>query len=183
MVSLTDLVYDIVGIAALLLILGSFLRIWSHLQKKYLMENFIFCTVEVKQVEKVPSAIEEKQPIWLRSLQKIPMYIMRGVLQRKLEAFLRYMDLLILASQHCMHHYDYGPSPNLASNIKRINQLLSPSKTVDFLMISGQLEVNSFKLTLYYKRNLQTVLKGNAQFIFLCNPPKSSVNVCLMKNY
>ena len=24
-------------------------------------------------------------------------------------------------------------------------------------------------------------VKGNAQFIFLCNPPKSSVNVCLMK--
>ena len=23
--------------------------------------------------------------------------------------------------------------------------------------------------------------KGNAQFIFLCNPPKSSVNACLMK--
>ena len=23
--------------------------------------------------------------------------------------------------------------------------------------------------------------KGNAQSIFLCNPPKSSVNVCLMK--
>ena len=23
----------------------SFLRIWSHLLKKYLMENFIFCTV------------------------------------------------------------------------------------------------------------------------------------------
>ena len=24
-------------------------------------------------------------------------------------------------------------------------------------------------------------IKGNAQFIFLCNPQKSSVNVCLMK--
>ena len=26
-----------------------------------------------------------------------------------------------------------------------------------------------------------TILKGNAQFIFLCNPPKSSVNVFLLK--
>ena len=26
-----------------------------------------------------------------------------------------------------------------------------------------------------------TELKGNAQFIFLCNPQKSSVNVCLKK--
>ena len=25
--------------------IGSFLRIWSHLLKKYLMENFIFCAV------------------------------------------------------------------------------------------------------------------------------------------
>ena len=25
--------------------IGSFLRIWSHLLKKYLMENFIFCVV------------------------------------------------------------------------------------------------------------------------------------------
>ena len=29
--------------------------------------------------------------------------------------------------------------------------------------------------------NLRKNLKGNAQFIFLCNPPKQSVNVCLMK--
>ena len=27
----------------------SFLRIWSHLLKKYLMENFIFCTAQCKQ--------------------------------------------------------------------------------------------------------------------------------------
>ena len=25
------------------------------------------------------------------------------------------------------------------------------------------------------------VFKGNAEFMFLCKPPKSSVNVCLMK--
>ena len=25
------------------------------------------------------------------------------------------------------------------------------------------------------------IFKGNVQFIFLCNPQKSSVNVCLMK--
>ena len=25
------------------------------------------------------------------------------------------------------------------------------------------------------------ILKGNAQFLFLCNPKKSSVNVCFMK--
>ena len=24
-------------------------------------------------------------------------------------------------------------------------------------------------------------IKGNSQFIFLCNPQKSSVNICLMK--
>ena len=29
----------------------SFLRIWPHLLKKYLMENFIFCAVSVKQKE------------------------------------------------------------------------------------------------------------------------------------
>ena len=29
----------------------SFLRIWSHLMKKSLMENFIFCAVQVKSVE------------------------------------------------------------------------------------------------------------------------------------
>ena len=27
----------------------------------------------------------------------------------------------------------------------------------------------------------ENLFKGRAQFIFLCNPPKSSVNVCLMK--
>ena len=27
----------------------------------------------------------------------------------------------------------------------------------------------------------QTVFKGNAQFVILCNPQKSLVNVCLMK--
>ena len=26
----------------------SFLRIWSHLLKKFLMENFIFCAVEIQ---------------------------------------------------------------------------------------------------------------------------------------
>ena len=29
----------------------SFLRIWPHLLKKYLMENLIFCAVSVKQKE------------------------------------------------------------------------------------------------------------------------------------
>ena len=29
----------------------NFLRIWSHLMKKSLMENFIFCAVHVKSVE------------------------------------------------------------------------------------------------------------------------------------
>ena len=29
---------------------------------------------------------------------------------------------------------------------------------------------------------IQMFFKGNAQFLFLCNPKKSSVNVCLMKN-
>ena len=33
----------------------SFLRIWSHLLKKSLMENFIFCAVNVKVASVVPS--------------------------------------------------------------------------------------------------------------------------------
>ena len=32
----------------------SFLRIWSHLLKKSLMENFIFCAVNVKVASVVP---------------------------------------------------------------------------------------------------------------------------------
>ena len=29
--------------------MGSLLRIWSHLLKKFLIENFIFCAVRIKQ--------------------------------------------------------------------------------------------------------------------------------------
>ena len=32
----------------------------------------------------------------------------------------------------------------------------------------------------FYKLFNKSSVKGNAQFIFLCNPQKSSVNVCLM---
>ena len=45
------------------------------------------------------------------------------------------------------HHYETkGFSPNFASDIKRIDELLFPlkQKTVDFLMISGGTEVNQF---------------------------------------
>ena len=34
---------------------------------------------------------------------------------------------------------------------------------------------------LFLKQLVMNVFKGNAQFIFLCNPQKLSINVCLMK--
>ena len=33
----------------------------------------------------------------------------------------------------------------------------------------------------FYYITIDLTVKGNAQFIFLCNPQKSSANVCLMK--
>ena len=40
----------------------------------------------------------------------------------------------------------------------------------------------SFEGTAFCKKVMQRWIKGNAQFIFLCNPQKSLVNVGFMKN-
>ena len=46
----------------------SFLRIWSHLLKKSLMENFIFCAVNLWQSLPESTGVFKKSS--LRSLQK-----------------------------------------------------------------------------------------------------------------
>ena len=51
----------------------SFLRIWSHLQKKYLMENFIFCAVTILKVigiVKYFPTTEKWWHTWRRSMEK-----------------------------------------------------------------------------------------------------------------
>ena len=62
---------------------------------------------------------------------------------------------------------------SIAVRLNRANALLLKSR-------------NCFKWKHYYLKSeiiSNENIKGNAQFIFLCNPPKSSVNVCLMKTY
>ena len=56
----------------------------------------------------------------------------------------------------------------------------SKTSHLNFLLLQTQFLITSVKKNLVDDLS-QSYIKGNAQFIFLYNPPKSSVNVCLMK--
>ena len=51
-----------------------------------------------------------------------------------------------------------------------------------FHHLKGHLRYKTFDTMANKNSKINDIsLKGNAQFIFLCNPQKSSVNACLMK--
>ena len=66
------------------------------------------------------------------------------------------------------------------NTLKTIHRLLPTNCSSVFGHFVG-LALKGLTLLCMMLKNDQTYFKGNTQFIFLCNSPKSSVNVCLME--
>ena len=77
-----------------------FLRIWSHLQKKSLMENFIFCAVTLKQYLRCLSECFFIEQLFLLFLTTIILFWCSKVHSSRLILPAKYLSLSDLSSQH-----------------------------------------------------------------------------------
>ena len=77
-----------------------FLRIWSHLQKKSLMENLIFCAVTLKHYLRCLSECFFIEQLFLLFLRTIILFWCSKVHSLRLILPAKYLSLSDLSSQH-----------------------------------------------------------------------------------